>query len=89
MKLSAESLRQRIGAAVDELSKRPRDMKFHRAITVGCLLAEATQEATAEALGLPLNTYRYQVQRGIAMVSEILWQTLDSSDIEHGTSNLA
>ena len=74
---------------MDELSKRPRGLKFHRAITVGCLRPEATQEATAEALGLPLNTYRYQLQRGISLVSEILWQTLDSSDIGCRTSNLA
>ncbi len=78
--LSAEELRIRLATAAEELSKRPRDLKFHRAITAGCLRPEATQEASAEALGLPLNTYRYQVQRGIAMVSEILWQTLKSGD---------
>ncbi len=77
-RLSVDALRRRLAAAVDELAARPRDVKFHNALGVSCLRADATQEAAAEQLGLPLNTFRYHVQRGISLASEILWRTLDT-----------
>jgi hypothetical protein len=60
--------------ALASLQASPRDLKFHRALWHTYIVPAPTQEQAAELLGLPFNTYRYQLAQGIARVSEWLWQ---------------
>lgn len=60
--------------AAESLRASPRDRKLYRAVERTYLEPAETQEAAAELLGLPFNTYRYQLSRGIARVTEWLWR---------------
>jgi len=59
--------------ALDTLNQSPRDEKFHRALLYTYFQPSATQEAAAERLGLPFNTYRYHLARGTDRIVERLW----------------
>ena len=69
-----ESLQRLLREAVTSLTASPRDVKFHRALWHTYIEPAPTQEQVAELLGLPFNTYRYQLARGIERVSAWLRQ---------------
>ena len=70
---AVQTLRARIAAAVDTLAEHPRDRKFHAAVKTTFLEPGRSQERVAEDLGLPLNTFRYQLKKGLDLVAEKLW----------------
>lgn len=69
-----DTLRARLREAVATLTANPRDLKLHRALWHTYFEPAPTQEAAAELLGLPFNTYRYQLTNGIERVAEWLWR---------------
>jgi hypothetical protein len=69
-----DALRARLREAAETLTANPRDLKLHRALWHTYFVPATTQEAAAELLGLPFNTYRYQLANGIERVAEWLWQ---------------
>jgi predicted acetyltransferase/energy-coupling factor transporter ATP-binding protein EcfA2 len=69
-----EALRARLREATEALTANPRDLKLHRALWHTYFEPAPTQEAAAELLGLPFNTYRYQLANGIERVAEWLWR---------------
>jgi hypothetical protein len=60
--------------AAEELRGHPRHEKLYRALALTYLEPLATQEAAAERLGLPFNTYRYQLAAAVTRVTARLWQ---------------
>jgi hypothetical protein len=60
--------------ALDGFKAVRRDEKFHRALFHTFFEPAPTQEAAAERLGLPFNTYRYQLARGTERLVEWLWR---------------
>jgi hypothetical protein len=71
---SAAALQACLREAVATLRANPKDAKFHRALWHTYFAPAPTQEQAAELLGLPFNTYRYHLNKGIARVTDILWQ---------------
>lgn len=71
---NAEALQGLLRQAVHSLRAKPRDEKFFRALEATYLTPSATQELAAERLGLPFNTYRYQLAQGLERVTAWLWQ---------------
>ncbi len=71
---SAEALQSLLRQAIESLRESPKDEKFYRALYLTYLHPTLTQEAVAERLELPFNTYRYHLTRGIERVTEWLWQ---------------
>lgn len=71
---SADALRQHILTAIDALSSDPRDARFMIALRKTWIEPGAPQEVVAEELGLPFNTYRYQLNRGLERVVDWLIQ---------------
>jgi hypothetical protein len=69
-----EALRFLLREAAEELLAHPKDEKLYRALAVTYLEPAATQEQAAERLGLPFNTYRYQLAVGTRRVVASLWQ---------------
>ena len=69
-----EALKSLLRDAAATLTTTPRDENFYRALDLTFFRPAPTQEAAAERLGLPFNTYRYHLNKGIARVSEWLWQ---------------
>ncbi len=65
------------------LDGHPRDIKFHRALWHTYIEPAPTQERAAELLGVPFNTYRYQLARGLERVTAHLWwlEHRDSSEL--------
>lgn len=57
-----------------ETLNTPRKHKFYLALRETYLTPARTQEAAAEALDLPFNTYRYQLGKGIQWVAEYVKQ---------------
>jgi hypothetical protein len=62
-----------IGAAMDALREHPRDDKLLRAVERTYLRPAPTQEAAAEALGLPFSTYRRHLTDGVRRIVAWLW----------------
>jgi hypothetical protein len=71
---SAVSLQQLLRLGVATLLDRPKDAKFARALEATFAQPAATQELTAERLGLPFTTYRYRLSQGIERLTAWLWQ---------------
>jgi hypothetical protein len=71
---STTALQALLRAAAESLRGSPRTEKFFRAVERTYLKPAASQERAAEALGLPFNTYRYQLGNGIARITEWLWR---------------
>jgi hypothetical protein len=67
-------LQARLGEAAASLTGNPKDEKFYRAIYYTYLEPALTQERAAERLGLPFNTYRYHLAKGIERITDWLWQ---------------
>jgi hypothetical protein len=70
---SPATLQALLREAVLSLTANPKDIKFHRAVWHTYVEPAPTQERAAELLGLPFNTYRYQLARGIEHIAERLW----------------
>jgi hypothetical protein len=68
------ALQALIRAATANLTTNPKDAKLHRALWHTYLEPAPTQEQAAELLGLPFNTYRYHLTKGIERVADWLWQ---------------
>jgi hypothetical protein len=71
---AAEALRALVGEAIASLGGTPRSRKLHDALHATFLNPVGTQEETAEALDLPLSTYRRHLSEGIGAVVELLWR---------------
>jgi hypothetical protein len=67
-------LQRLLREAVATLTSTPTDAKLHRALWHTYFEPAPTQEQAAELLGLPFNTYRYQLARGIERITDWLWQ---------------
>jgi len=67
-------LRTLIVEAANELHATPKGEKLYRAFAATYLEPARTGELAAELLGLPFNTYRYQLAAAIKHVTETLWQ---------------
>jgi len=68
-----EDLQSLLRDAAATLTATPKDEKFYRALDLTFFRPAPTQEAAAERLGLPFNTYRYHLNKGIARVTDWLW----------------
>ena len=71
---SVDAVVELIEEAATVLRADPRDEKLHRALARTYLRPAATQEAAAEALGLPFSTYRRHLTRAVGRVCELLWE---------------
>ena len=69
----AVSLRAALRLAAESLRESPRDEKFHGALWRTFIQRAPTQEAAAEALGLPFSTYRYRLAQGVLRATAWLW----------------
>src|SRR5579859_358352 len=67
------TLQALIRESAAELRGNPKTEKLFRALDCTYLQPAATQELAAERLGLPFNTYRYQLAAAIKRVTESLW----------------
>ncbi|MGE0135238.1 MAG: ATP-binding protein [Dehalococcoidia bacterium] len=77
----AQRLQARLREAIDGLGTTARTRKFQEALAVTFIEDAPTQEAAADRLGVPFNTYRYRLERGIALVTERLWRQ-DTTGLE-------
>jgi hypothetical protein len=68
------ALRTLILEAANELHATPKTEKLYRAFAATYLEPARTGELAAELLGLPFNTYRYQLAAAIKYVTDALWQ---------------
>jgi hypothetical protein len=68
------ALQALLADAARALNATPKDRKGYRAIWHTYIEPAATQEQVAEQLGVPFNTYRYQLARGTQAVTQWLWQ---------------
>jgi hypothetical protein len=68
------ALRALLRAAIATLTANPKDAKLHRALWHTYAEPAPTQEQAAELLGLPFNTYRYHLAKGIERVADWLWR---------------
>jgi len=71
---SVDRLKSLLHEAAGELRGNPKTIKLYRAVACTYLEPSATQELAAESLGLPFNTYRYQLAAGIKRIADALWQ---------------
>lgn len=60
--------------AVDALREHPRDDKLFRAVDRTYVRPAATQEAAAEALGVPFSSYRRHLTQGVGRIVKWLWE---------------
>ena len=67
------ALRALIQETANSLQAAPRQARGYRALLHTYLQPATTQEAAAELLDLPFNTYRRHLGEGIAQVSRLLW----------------
>jgi hypothetical protein len=68
------TLQALIRDAAEALGAHPKTDKLRRAVVETYLEPAPTQELAAERLGLPFNTYRYQLSGGIREITRSLWQ---------------
>lgn len=59
--------------AVDALREHPRDDKLFRAVARTYVQPAGTQEAAAEALGVPFSSYRRHLAQGVDRIVSWLW----------------
>ncbi len=71
---SPQALQSLLRTAAETLTASPKDEKFYRALHHTYFQPAPTQEAAAELLALPFNTYRYRLNKGIERVTNWLWQ---------------
>lgn len=68
------ALQALIRDAVQRLRALPRGERLYRAVQRTYIVPAATQEAAAEALGLPFSTFRYHLTTGVDRIVDYLWQ---------------
>jgi hypothetical protein len=68
------TLQALLHAAADTLKQIPRDEKFYRAVWHTYFQPASTQELAAEAIGIPFNTYRYQLATALERITAWLWR---------------
>jgi hypothetical protein len=68
------ALRRLLVEAAQEQRRSPRHERFWRALDLTYFRPAGTQELAAERLGLPFNTYRYQLARALDRLVERLWE---------------
>ena len=71
---SAEALQEVVEEAVSTLRADARDEKLYRVLARTYLRPAPTQELAAEALDLPISTYKRHLKRGVERVTDWLWQ---------------
>jgi hypothetical protein len=69
----AVELEALLSDAVDALREHPRDDRLFRAVERTYVRPAATQEAAAEALGVPFSSYRRHLGQGVGRVVSWLW----------------
>jgi hypothetical protein len=67
-------LRELLSRAIASLRADPKSAKLHRALWHTYIEPAPSQEQAAELLGLPFNTYRYHLAKGIEHVGASLWR---------------
>jgi hypothetical protein len=67
------AVRTTLRAAVDELAELPRGDRLRAVLHRTYLSPAPTQEAAAEALGLPFSTYRRHLAKAVDEVTDRLW----------------
>jgi hypothetical protein len=68
------TLQSLLRTAADTLKQTPKDEKFYRAIWHTYFQPAPTQELAAEAIGIPFNTYRYQLNTALERITAWLWR---------------
>lgn len=68
------TLQSLLRAAAETLKQTPKDEKFYRAAWHTYFQPAPTQELAAEAIGIPFNTYRYQLAAALERITAWLWQ---------------
>jgi AAA ATPase domain len=76
----APAVRARIEAAVEALAADPRTEHLRAVLRRTYVRPAPTQEAAAEALGLPFSTYRRHLGKAVDAVADALWRVEVSSD---------
>jgi hypothetical protein len=66
-------LRTALLSAVDMLGREPKGEVLRAVLTKTYIRAAATQEAAAQALGLPFSTYRRHLARALEHLVDLLW----------------
>jgi hypothetical protein len=66
-------LQSLLRAAAGTLKQTPKDEKFYRAVWHTYFQPAPTQELAAEAIGIPFNTYRYQLATALERITAWLW----------------
>jgi hypothetical protein len=66
-------LRPVLESAVDSLAREPKGDILHAVVMRTYVRSAATQEAAAEALGLPFSTYRRHLARALEHLVDLLW----------------
>lgn len=69
-----EALRALVGDAIATLGGTPRNRKLRDALQAMFIDQLGTQEAAAEALGVPFSTFRRHLAEGTALIVELLWR---------------
>jgi len=70
----AADLQALLRDAVERLAQFERGGKFRRAVWHTYIEPAGSQERAAERLGIPFNTYRYQLARGLEQIVAELWR---------------
>jgi hypothetical protein len=70
---TAAEVRRTLIAAIDDLTDAPKGDRLRSVLDRTFVHAAASQEAAAEACGLPFSTYRRYLGRGVDLVTESLW----------------
>jgi hypothetical protein len=68
------AVRTALRAAVEELAELPRGDRLRAVLHRTYVSPAPSQEAAAEALGLPFSTYRRHLARGVQLLSDELWR---------------
>ena len=69
----ADGLRASIEVAIDQLGREPRGDVLRSVLRRTYVRAAPTQEAAAEALGLPFSTYRRHLAKAVEALVDVLW----------------
>ncbi|MEV4351217.1 ATP-binding protein [Actinoplanes sp. NPDC049596] len=70
----AAEVRAALVAAVDDLREEPRGDRLRAVLYRTYVKPAASQEAAAEALGLPFSTYRRHLAKALGVLTERLWR---------------
>ena len=71
---SSAAIRRVLLEGARALAHPPRNEKFWRALDLTYFRPAGTQELAAERLGIPFNTYRYQLATALERLTERLWE---------------